>query len=306
MSTTASRREFLTSSAAAFASLSLAGRGLLAAEEPKSAKKAPLFKISLAEWSLNKALFGKKLDNLDFPKTAKEDFGIEAVEYVNQFFKDKAKDEKYLADLKMRCSDLGVTSVLIMCDGEGSLGDPNNDRRTKAVENHYRWVEAAKFLGCHSIRVNAHSEGSFEEQQKLAADGLRRLSEFGAKHDIGVIVENHGGNSSNGKWLAGVMKMVDMKNCGTLPDFGNFGGYDRYQGVTELMPFAKGVSAKSHDFDAEGNETKTDYRKMMKIVLEAGYRGWVGIEYEGGKLSEPEGIKATKKLLEKVREEMSA
>lgn len=306
MSTTASRREFLTSSAAAFASLSLAGRGLLAAEEPKSAKKAPLFKISLAEWSLNKALFGKKLDNLDFPKTAKEDFGIEAVEYVNQFFKDKAKDEKYLADLKGRCSDLGVTSVLIMCDGEGSLGDPNNDRRTKAVENHYRWVEAAKFLGCHSIRVNAHSEGSFEEQQKLAADGLRRLSEFGAKHDIGVIVENHGGNSSNGKWLAGVMKIVDMKNCGTLPDFGNFGGYDRYQGVTELMPFAKGVSAKSHDFDAEGNETKTDYRKMMKIVLEAGYRGWVGIEYEGGKLSEPEGIKATKKLLEKVREEMSA
>lgn len=306
MSTTASRREFLTSSAAAFASLSLAGRGLLAAEEPKSAKKAPLFKISLAEWSLNKALFGKKLDNLDFPKTAKEEFGIEAVEYVNQFFKDKAKDEKYLTDLKKRCSDLGVTSVLIMCDGEGSLGDPNNDRRTKAVENHYRWVEAAKFLGCHSIRVNAHSEGSFEEQQKLAADGLRRLSEFGAKHDIGVIVENHGGNSSNGKWLAGVMKMVDMKNCGTLPDFGNFGGYDRYQGVTELMPFAKGVSAKSHDFDAEGNETKTDYRKMMKIVLEAGYRGWVGIEYEGGKLSEPEGIKATKKLLEKVREEMSA
>jgi L-ribulose-5-phosphate 3-epimerase len=225
---------------------------------------------------------------------------------VNQFFKDKAKDEKYLADLKQRCKDHGVTSVLIMCDGEGSLGDPNDDKRTKAVENHYRWVEAAKFLGCHSIRVNAYSEGSFEEQQKLAADGLRRLSEFGAKHDINVIVENHGGNSSNGKWLAGVMKTVDMKNCGTLPDFGNFHGYDRYQGVTETMPFAKGVSAKSHDFDADGNETKTDYRKMMKIVLDAKYHGWVGIEYEGGKLPESEGIKATKKLLEKVRDELSA
>lgn len=311
MSTT-TRRQFLQSSATAVAGLSLAGRLLPAADAAaKTAAaddtaKQPLFKISLAEWSLHKTLFGGKLDNLDFPKVTKQDYGIEAVEYVNQFFKDKANDEKYLADLKGRCDDLGVRSVLIMCDGEGSLGDPNDDKRTKAVENHYRWVEAAKFLGCHSIRVNAHSEGSYEEQQKLAADGLRRLSEFAAKHDIGVIVENHGGNSSNGKWLAGVMKMVGMKNCGTLPDFGNFGGYDRYQGVTELMPFAKGVSAKSHDFNDQGDETRTDYRKMMKIVLDAGYHGFVGIEYEGGKLSESDGIKATKKLLEKVRDEMSA
>lgn len=306
MTNYSSRREFLKSSAAAVAGMSLAGR-LLAADEPaKKDAKEPLFKISLAEWSLHRTLGSKKLDNLDFPKAAKEEFGIDAVEYVNQFFKDKAKDEKYLGELKKRCSDLGVTSVLIMCDGEGSLGDPKDAQRTKAVENHYKWVEAAKFLGCHSIRVNAYSEGSFEEQQKLAADGLRRLSEFGAKHDIGVIVENHGGNSSNGKWLAGVMKMVDMKNCGTLPDFGNFHGYDRYLGVTETMPFAKGVSAKSHAFDAEGNETKTDYYKMMKIVLDAGYHGYVGIEWEGGGISEAEGIKATKKLLERVREKLSA
>lgn len=302
----ASRREFLQSSAAAVAGLTIAGK-LIAADEPaKKDSKEPLFKISLAEWSLHRTLGSKKLDNLDFPKAAKEEFGIDAVEYVNQFFKDKAKDEKYLGELKKRCSDLGVTSVLIMCDGEGALGDPKDAQRTKAVENHYKWVEAAKFLGCHSIRVNAHSEGSFEEQQKLAADGLRRLSEFGAKHDIGVIVENHGGNSSNGKWLAGVMKLVDMKNCGTLPDFGNFHGYDRYLGVTETMPFAKGVSAKSHAFDAEGNETKTDYYKMMKIVLDAGYHGYVGIEWEGGGISEAEGIKATKELLEKVREKLSA
>ena len=306
MTNYSSRREFLKSSAAAVAGMSLAGR-LLAADEPaKKDAQEPLFKISLAEWSLHRTLGSKKLDNLDFPKAAKEEFGIDAVEYVNQFFKDKAKDEKYLGELKKRCSDLGVTSVLIMCDGEGALGDPKDAQRSKAVENHYKWVEAAKFLGCHSIRVNAYSEGSFEEQQKLAADGLRRLSEFGAKHDIGVIVENHGGNSSNGKWLAGVMKMVDMKNCGTLPDFGNVHGYDRYLGVTETMPFAKGVSAKSHAFDAEGNETKTDYYKMMKIVLDAGYHGYVGIEWEGGGISEAEGIKATKKLLEKVREKLSA
>jgi sugar phosphate isomerase/epimerase len=174
------------------------------------------------------------------------------------------------------------------------------------VENHYKWVEAARFLGCHSIRVNAQSSGPYEEQLKLAADGLRRLSEFGAMHELNVIVENHGGLSSNGKWLASVIQRVDLQNCGTLPDFGNFGDYDRYQGVKELMPFAKGVSAKSHDFDAEGNETRTDYAKMMQIVLDADYHGYVGIEYEGSKLGEMEGIAATKKLLERVREKLSA
>jgi L-ribulose-5-phosphate 3-epimerase len=270
------------------------------------AEKEPLFRISLAEWSLHKTLFDKKLENLDFPATTKREFGIEAVEYVNQFFKDKAKDEKYLAELKKRCGDEGVKSLLIMCDGEGDLGDPDDQKRTKAVENHYKWVEAAKFLGCHSIRVNAHSKGSFEEQQKLVADGLRRLSEFAAKEGLNVLVENHGGLSSNGKWLSGVMKIVDLKNCGTLPDFGNFGSYDRYQGVAETMPFAKGVSAKSQDFDDQGNETQTDYLKMMKIVLAAGYHGYVGIEYGGGKLDEYAGIRATKRLLERVRDELAA
>jgi sugar phosphate isomerase/epimerase len=297
-----SRRHFLRHTAAGAAALSAArfSASSLFAED----KKAPLFKISLAEWSLHKTIFGKKLTNLDFPKTAKQDFGIEAVEYVNQFFKDKAKDEKYLADLKSRCEGEGVKSLLIMCDGEGALGDKDEAKRTTAVENHYKWVEAAKFLGCHSIRVNAHSQGSYDEQQKLAADGLRRLSEFAKKFEINVIVENHGGNSSNGQWLSGVMKMVNLPNCGTLPDFGNFHEYDRYKGVDETMPFAKGVSAKSHDFDDEGNETKTDYLKMMKIVLSHGYHGYVGIEYEGSKLSEEEGIRATKKLLERVREKL--
>jgi sugar phosphate isomerase/epimerase len=281
-----------------------AGAAAAVASRAWAAEKELPFKISLAEWSLNKMLFGKKLDNLDFPATTKKEFGIEAVEYVNQFFMDKARDEKYLTELKQRCDDNGVKSVLIMCDGEGHLGDPDDKKRTQAVENHYKWVEAAKFLGCHSIRVNAHAEGTFEEQQKLAADGLRRLSEFAAKHGLNVIVENHGGNSSNGKWLAGVMKMVGLKNCGTLPDFGNFGDYDRYQGVEELMPFAKGVSAKSHSFDDKGNETKTDYLKMMKIVLAANYHGYVGIEFEGGG-DEFAGIRATKKLLERVRDQLT-
>jgi L-ribulose-5-phosphate 3-epimerase len=281
-----------------------AGAVAVAASGAFGAEKEPVFKISLAEWSLNNTIFGKKLDNLDFPATAKKEFGIEAVEYVNQFFMDKAKDEKYLADLKKRCDDNGVKSVLVMCDNEGHLGDKDDAKRTKAVENHYKWVEAAKFLGCHSIRVNAHSEGTFEEQQKLAADGLRRLSEFAAKSGLNVIVENHGGNSSNGKWLSGVMKLVGLKNCGTLPDFGNFDDYDRYRGVEELMPFAKGVSAKSKKFDEAGNETETDYLKMMKIVLAAGYHGYVGIEFEG-RGDEFAGIRATKKLLERVRDQLT-
>ncbi len=295
------RRSFLKHSALAAAGASLATLAVPARAEPKE----PLFKISLAEWSLHKTLFSGKLSNLDFPKTAKEDYGIEAVEYVNQFFAKKAKDEAYLNDLKQRASDLGVTNVLIMIDGEGNLGDPDNDRRTTAIENHYKWVDAAKFLGCHSIRVNAHSKGTPEEQAKLVTDGLRRLSEFAAAPGINIIVENHGGLSSNGEWLANVIKSVNMDNCGTLPDFGNFRGYDPYKGVAELMPFAKGVSAKSHNFNEDGNHVETDYVKMLKIVLDAGYHGYVGIEYEGSKLSEPLGILATKKLLEKVRADLS-
>lgn len=303
------RRRFLQMTAALGASAALAaapsfGLAQEPDKKPQDGKKKMPFRISLAEWSLHKTIFSGKLDNLDFAKTAKEEFKISAVEYVNQFFKDKAKDQKYLEELKKRHDDLAVKAVLIMIDGEGALGDADEGKRKTAIENHYKWVEAAKFLGCHSIRVNAQSTSDYEEAKKLAADGLRRLSEFAAQHNIGVIVENHGGLSSNGKWLAETIASVGLKNCGTLPDFGNFHDYDRYQGVTETMPYAKSVSAKSHDFDEEGNETKTDYFKMMKIVTDAGYKSWVGIEYEGSKLDEYAGIHATKKLLLKVRKKM--
>jgi len=200
--------------------------------------------------------------------------------------------------------------LLIMCDGEGNIGDPDNAARTKAVENHYKWIDAAVELGCHSIRVNAQSVGTEDEQRKLAADGLRRLTEFGDTKNINVIVENHGGLSSNGAWLASVIKEVDHARCGTLPDFGNFildwgtrEEYDRYTGMSELMPFAKAVSAKSNDFDEHGNEIHTNYEKMIGIVLDSGYRGWIGVEYEGAKMSEFEGIIRTRDLLRKVRSE---
>ena len=288
--------------------------GMASAEtskEPDRMGNHKLFSISLAEWSLHRALRNGDLDHLDFAKTAKQDFGIDGVEYVNQFFKDKAKDQAYLNEMKKRADDLGVQSVLIMCDGEGRIGDPDDAARTQAVENHYKWVEAAKFLGCHCIRVNAASEGDYDQQQRLAADGLRRLCEFADGYGMDVTVENHGGLSSNGGWLAGVMKRVDHPRVGTLPDFGNFRiadgeWYDRYKGVSELMPYAKAVSAKTHDFDDEGNETETDYLRMMKIVLDAGYHGRVGIEYEGTRLSEMDGTAATLALLKRVREQLAS
>ena len=307
------RRTFVQSAAA----VALCSPSTLVAGSTRLMDDKPLYGISLAQWSLHRTLRAGKLDALDFAKSAKGDFGIDAVEYVNSFFKDKARDEKYLAQLKQRAADHGVKSLLIMVDGEGALGDADDAKRSKAVENHHRWVEAAKFLGCHSIRVNAQSSGTYEEQMKLAADGLRRLTEFGAAHDMNVIVENHGGLSSNGAWLAAVMKTVDHPRCGTLPDFGNFcmdwgrrdepdAWYDRYQGVAEMMPFAKAVSAKSHAFDEKGDEVNTDYRRMMRIVLDAGYRGYVGVEWEGDTPGEAEGIRLTKALLEKVRDELTA
>jgi sugar phosphate isomerase/epimerase len=302
MKSTYNRRRFLaTAAGSTLAAMVLPAKSLWAADAGRP------FDISLAQWSLHRTLRAGELDNLDFASFTSKEFGIQAVEYVNQFFKDKAKDQSYLGQMKQRAADAGVKSLLIMIDGEGQLGDPNDAARTKAVENHFPWIDAAKFLGCHSIRVNAASKGSFEEQQKLAADGLRRVAEYGAKQQINVIVENHGGLSSNGQWLAGVIKQVDLPNCGTLPDFGNFTidrqageTYDRYKGVEELMPFAKAVSAKSYDFDEAGNETTLDYPRLVKIVLAAGYHGYLGIEYEGKRLSEVDGIRATQALLERI------
>ena len=270
------------------------------------------FKISLAEWSLHRALQSKKIDHLDFISLTKTEFGLDAVEYVNSFFFDKAQDQNYLNKMKARANDHGVKSLLIMCDNEGNLGDPDRSKRNKAVENHYKWAEAAKFLDCHSIRVNARSDNSlsYQEQMDLAADGLSKLIEFCNKMDLNTIVENHGGLSSNGAWLSSLMKKINHPRAGTLPDFGNFlinndEWYDRYIGVSELMPFAKAVSAKSHEFDSNGNEVRTDYKKMMDIVLDAGYNGYVGIEYEGNKHSEYEGVHLTSKLLKKIKNQNS-
>ena len=301
------RREFIKKSASLTAGVTL---GSLSSTLLNGCNNKMSFKISLAEWSLHRALNSKKIDHLDFAAIAKNDFSINAIEYVNSFFFNHAKDNAYLIEMKNRAYDHGVKSLLIMCDNEGNLGEPEEKKRIQAVQNHYKWAEAAKFLGCHSIRVNARSFGTYDEQIKLAADGLRRLVEFGDNIEINILVENHGGLSSNGEWLSSVMKEVNHPRIGTLPDFGNFriendNWYDRYKGMEELMPYAKAVSAKSHEFDKNGDETGSDYYRMMDIVLENGYNGYVGIEYEGTKHSEMEGIRLTNKLLKKIQSSIS-
>jgi sugar phosphate isomerase/epimerase len=304
-----SRRLFLETAVAGGAAMSL-GSSLALGAEPTgkpAAGKIGDFKISLAEWSLHKALFAKKIVNLDFPKIAREEYGIEGVEFVNQFFKDKAHDSAYLKDLKTRANDAGVTCVLIMIDGEGDLSAEKPEDRTKAVENHKKWVDAAASLGCHAIRVNTGNHYS-PTNVAAVAEACGLLADYGAKNGISIICENHGGPSSNPDALLALMKAVGKPTFGTLPDFGNFpkdgkGKYtiDVYDAIARMMPYAKGVSAKSYDFDATGKETALDFARIMKIVTDAGYKGFVGIEYEGSRLGEPEGIRATKKLLESLR-----
>ncbi len=277
----------------------------------------PFFKISLAQWSLHRKIRSGEISPFDFAKEA-HSLGFQAIEYVSGLYKKEVEElgiDEVVNRLKAASEKHGVKNLLIMVDGEGNLASSNVEEQDAAVENHKKWVDAAKTLGCHSVRVNAHGDGTYDEVLNQAVQGLGKLSEYAKTKGINVLVENHGGYTSNGEWLSSVMKQVNMSNCGTLPDFGNFcikGGvhncneeYDRYKGVEELMPFAKAISAKSYDFDEAGNETKIDYAKMLKIVKDAGYTGYIDVEYEGDRLSEDEGILATKKLLEKVGTEMN-
>ena len=271
-------------------------------------------KISLAQWSLNKAFFAKELDPNKFASITKDQFGITAIEYVNQFYVDHAIDEKFWLGMKAHADEYGVNSLLIMVDDEGDLGNANDKLRKEAVDNHQKWINAAKLLDCHSIRVNAFGDGAERTVKNALTDGLGMLASNAAKDNINVLIENHGLYSSDGKFITDIIKDVGMSNLGTLPDFGNWcmsakwGStnkecekvYDIYQGVTDFLPFAKGVSAKAYDFDSNGNQSKIDYKKMLSIVKGSQFDGYIGIEYEGDKLSEPEGIKATKRLLEKT------
>ncbi len=296
------RREFIRKTA-----MGAAGIGLVASLPEylyAEAGKELFFKIAISQFSFASQFWTKQLDALDFPAKAKE-LGITGLDYYSMFFADKAKDQIFLKELKKRSGDAGSYNLRIMIDGEGVLGDLNETARLKAVENHYKWIDAASALGCPMIRVNAEGEGNPADVANAAVDSLGRLIAYGSKQNIDVVVENHIGISCNGAWLAGVMKQVNNNHCGTLADFGNFcvnrtkpetndiagyiktkclEEYDRYKGITELMPYAKGVHAKTHVFDTTGNDVETDFSRMFKIIKKSGFTGWVSVEYEGGLL----------------------
>jgi len=301
------RRKFISRTLQASALATMTGIPAFGMGDLNYSNKDLFFKISLAQWSFHNALRAGKMDNLDFAAKARS-FDCEGLEYVNQFFMDKAKDEKYLTEMKKRADSEGVKNVLIMIDREGQLADVNSVKRLQAIENHHKWIDAAHFLGCHAIRVNLGGGIDEEDATKAALDSLRQLADYSKDAGINILVENHGGFSSNGLWLANVLKNVDRENCGTLPDFGNFclrknkdreciEEYDKYKGLAELLPFAKGVSAKASEFDADGKEENIDYFKMMKMVKESGYSGFVGIEFSTPTASEEEGVKMTRDLL---------
>jgi len=292
---------------------------LLPSVDMKSLKTSGI-EISLAEWSLHRALESGKIDHLDFPAIAKRDFDISVVEYVNgcfggqkMNFKEAGKNSAYLSELLKRSKDAGVVNHLIMVDDEGLLAAPDDKERLSAVDNHKKWIEAAGFLGCLTVRVNLFGEGSPEAKKTASVDSLIRLGDFAKTMNINIVTENHGHETSNGAWIADIMKLVNRSNVGTLPDFGNFclsqdwgstqdgceKAYDRYQGVREMLPFAKGVSAKTYDFDSNGEQSKIDYKKMIDLVKASGFKGYIGIEFEGNNQPEEDGIRKTKMLLEK-------
>lgn len=306
----ATRREFLKQSILTSSALYMA----------PSFERTSTLEISLAEWSLHRGLKGGTIDHLDFPSLASKQFGINVVEYVNgcfgsykRDFKEAGKDMAYLRELLKRSKDAGVTNHLIMVDEEGFLAIPNDKERLNAVENHKKWIDAARFLGCRTVRVNLHGPGESAAKKTASIDSLSRLGDFAKPMNINIVVENHGSDSSKGFWVADVMRQVNKSNVGTLPDFGNFcishewgttqgecaEMYDRYKGIAELLPFAKGVSAKSYDFDVNGEQPKIDYKKLIGLVKASGFNGFIGIEFEGETQSEEDGIRKTKALLQK-------
>ncbi len=308
------RRSFIKQSSLGAAALSASS---FASFNPKEFlfQKGKTLKLSLAQWSIHRAINAGQLKAGDFASIASKDYGIKAIEYVNSFYKAFGKDEKFWSGMKQRALDAGVSSLLIMVDEEGDLGNPSDAERKIAVENHFKWVNAAKILGCHSIRVNAFGDGYKEIVRDALLDGIALLADYSSKVNINIIIENHGLYSSDGRWLTGIIREINKPNVGTLPDFGNWcltakwgstqfdnckDAYDRYLGVADFLPFAKGVSAKSYRFDSKGNETKIDYYRMLRMVKDSQFDGYIGIEYEGETHTEPEGIRLTKALLEKV------
>lgn len=283
--------------------------------------KDSFFKTSLAQWSIHNSIREDGLSPYEFAKIAHE-LGFEGLEYVNDLYSDVTNSEDKASAMEefiTRNNDLAakynLKNVLIMIDGEGDLASSNPEERMIAVENHKLWIDAASKMNCSAIRINLKGEKEIENWIKYSVESFGALGEYAKPLNINVIVENHGGLSSNASLLMKVINQVNLENCGTLPDFGNFcmsegyGSlkennckdlYDPYLGISEMLPKAFGLSAKSYAFDSNGDETTLDYYRLLSIAKDAGYNGFIGVEYEGNILSEKDGIIATKKLLEKA------
>lgn len=296
------RRDILKMGLATGAAISLS-RWSNAATFPR--RQEPWLKMAVQQYSFNQQLRSGELKLVDFPETVVEGTGIKALEYFNGHIEDKVGDEKYFKQLRKRCDDLGAINTLMLCRSKPALDSPKQKIREKAIEGYRPWLTATKILGGQFIRVDTRHKGDAEEQKKYAIAGLRALCEVAKEYEIGILVENHGNHSGNGKWLADVMKQVNLENCGTLPDFQNFKDYDPYQGVAEMMPWAKVLCAKSKSFDNDGNEQNVEFRKMLRIAKDAGFRGYIGIEFEGHDIPPIKGINATKALIEKIMREMA-
>ncbi|RYY60260.1 MAG: sugar phosphate isomerase/epimerase [Chitinophagaceae bacterium] len=316
------RRDFVKTTGKAGMFFALAGTGLLNDQFMPTRTSSTKYPLSLAQWSLHKAfMVNKSLPGLDFARKAKE-LGFDAIEYVNQLYQvdgsNKTASIRNLAqELKKRSDDEGVRNVQIMVDNEGDLCATSKEKRQQAIDNHKRWIDASHYLGCVSTRVNLFGDSDKDPAawQAMSVESLSVLADYAAPLKLNVVVENHGGLSSDASKLAAVMKAVGKQNCGTLPDFGNFcvrrengaawgapcvEQYDIYKGTSELMPYAKGVSAKTFDFKANGDEATIDYERMGKIIRDSGFTGYLGVEYEGDKMGEEEGILATRRLVERI------
>ena len=328
------RRNFIQTTIAASLGIPLMGSNLIS----DSLLNDQNIKISLQCYSFASSLFTKKMNIIDFPKIVREDFNIDAAEYWNRPMVEKRRDSNFIRELNKRTNDYGLENTFMLVDlinfqtGESkSLCSRDKIERNFAIEEHKEWIEFSKAIGCKGIRVNLWSDNMTRSEVKsISQDSLGELLEFSNKINMSIVIENHGGYTSDAKWLIDLIKSINHPKLGTLPDFGTrnfcikrapktesgiFGSqcvdqYDKYKGVKEMLPYAKGISAKSHTFNNDGEEMSTDYKKMINLIKASGFNDYIAIEYEGAImalyakgnskfLSSHEGILATKKLIEK-------
>jgi len=244
--------------------------------------------ISLAQWALVQEIRDGKWTNLDFPRIAREDFGLNGIEFVNTLFEVPTID--YLNQLKKNANAHGVKMVLIMIDAEGDGCEPTPELRKQFVINHKKWIDIAHYLGCHAIRTNCRGPKDVDEDEALkwAAESYNMLLEYAVPAGISVCIENHGGVSNDPGWMISLLEKVDKLYFGSYPDWRRpADDFDNVEYLEKMLPWAVGMSYRNQP-------TEELTAKMIKMSHDAGYRGWYGIESSGR-----EAILQGKELLKK-------